>query len=134
MTLDEIKAIVDRLAARIGATELHWPTYGRQIYDACPYIEIDEDGYHWVVKERGREFERVTTRDIDELLFTVFQSITSEIASNYEAAHRVDNQDFRRVYFQRQEELMSQLSPQWGERAAQRHAEILQVAPYNDSL
>ena len=34
--------------------------------------------------------------------------------------------------FQRQEELLSKLSPDWGQRRAREHAQILQNNPFND--
>lgn len=126
LTLPEIKADIERLAARIGAPARNLPTYGRTEDFARPHIEVDGRGYHFVVVERGQEIERRTTNDFDELLYNVFGSATFSIASDYELENRIENQDSRRILFSRQVELLAALSPAWGEREAQRHERILE--------
>jgi hypothetical protein len=130
--LTGIKNEVDRLAARIGATGSVLPTYGHTEDLARPHIEVDSRGYHYVVVERGQELERWTTRDLDDLLFRVFSSITFSLAFEYEAAHRGEPQDCRRVGFQRQVELLAQLSKGWAEREAENHERILREHPFDD--
>jgi len=132
-TLPEIKAEIDRKAALIGAVGHHsLPTYGHTEDGARPHIEMDSGGYHFVVVERGQEQSRVTTGDLDELLYCIFQSVTSDLAYAYELAHRVETQDCRRLAFQRQVELLSQLSPNWGQREAAEHQRILREHPFDD--
>lgn len=132
LTLAEIQTEVNRLAAKIGATGSILPTYGRSEDFARPHIEVDARGYHFVVVERGREFKRLTTRHIEELLETIFRNVTSDLAFNYELAHRVERQDCRRIAFEHQIQLLSILSSQWADREAQRHAEILRTHPFDD--
>ena len=134
MTLSEIKAEVDRLAAQIGASGYILPTYGSSDDGARPHIEVDSRGYHYVVVERGEELKRLTTSDLDELLFNVFEGITFSLACNYEVAHRIKKQDSRRILFQRQVELLSALFPYWGEREARIHVQILRTHPFNDNV
>jgi Immunity protein 63 len=133
MTLAEIEAEVERLAARVGASGYILPTYGRSEDGARPHIEADGRGYHYVVVERGQELERITTNDLDELLFHVFESVTFSLASKYELAHRIERQDFRRILFRRQIELLSVLDPRWGERAARGHEQTLRQHPFDDN-
>jgi hypothetical protein len=132
-TLAEVKKEVDRRAAIIGADGSHGlPTYGRSEDFARPHIELDSRGYHYVVVERGQELERFTSRDLDEILFRVFETVTFSLASAYELAHRVEAQDCRRLLFQRQVELLSQISEPWGQREAARHEGILREHPFHD--
>jgi hypothetical protein len=132
-SLAEIKSEVDRRAALIGAAGHHsLPTYGHTEDGARPHIEVDSRAYHYVVVERGQELSRFTTHDVDELLYRIFQSVTSDLAFTYELAHRVEAQDCRRLAFQRQVELLSQLSPSWGERDADEHQRILRTHPFDD--
>ncbi len=133
LTLPEIKAEVDRLAAQIGTSGRLLPTYGRSEDGARPHIEVDSRGYHYVVIERGQELERLTTNDLDELLFNIFEGVTFSLASKYEMAHRVDSQDSRRILFRHQIESLSELYPHWGEREAQRHEQILRRHPFDDN-
>jgi hypothetical protein len=131
-SLNKIKSEIDRLAARIGASDDILPTYGHSVDGARPHIEVDGRGYHYVVVERGEELSRITTDDLDKLLYHVFASVTFELACQYELKHRVKHQDFRRIMFRRQVELLSRLSPKWGEIESQDHERILQKYPYED--
>jgi len=133
LTLSEIKTEVDRLAAQIGASGNILPTYGRSEDGARPHIEVDSRGYHYVVVERGQELARLTTNELDELLYNIFESMTFSLACKYELAHRIETQDCRRIIFQRQVELLSELSRRWGERESQRHKEILRRHPFDDN-
>jgi hypothetical protein len=132
-TLPQIKAEVDRRAAVIGASGHNsLPTYGQTRDFARPHIEVDSRGYHFVVMERGQEQSRFTTGDLDELLYRIFQSVTFSLACSYELAHRIESQDSRRLLFARQVELLSQLSPHWGERGADEHQRILREHPFDN--
>jgi hypothetical protein len=132
-SLADIKQEVDKLAAVIGASESHTlPTYGRTEDFARPHIEVDSRGYHFVVVERGRELERLTTLDLDEVLFRIFRSVTFSLATDYELAHRIETQDCRRIIFQKQVELLGHLSRQWADREAREHDLILRDHPLDD--
>ncbi|HTD67454.1 MAG TPA: Imm63 family immunity protein [Candidatus Limnocylindria bacterium] len=132
-SLTEIKTEVDGLAIMIGATDHHsLPTYGRTEDGARPHIEVDARGYHFVVVERGQEQSRFTTQDLDDLLYKIFQTVTFSLACEYELAHRVETLDCRRMGFQRQVELLSQLSERWGKRETEEHERILEEHPFDD--
>jgi hypothetical protein len=131
-SLVEIEARVRELAARIGATGDKLPTFGRSEDGARPHVEVNTSGLHFVVVERGEELERFTTNDLDELLWRVFESITFSLASDYEGRHRVRGQDFRRVMFAKQVELLATLSPAWAAREARNHDQILERHPFED--
>lgn len=132
-TLTQIKDRVDELAFKIGAANhSSLPTYGRSEDGARPHIEVNAQGYHFVVVERGQELKRITTLDWNDLLYRIFEGVTFSVAFDYELAHRVENRDCRRLGFQRQVELLSQLSEEWGLREAQEHARILEKHPFDD--
>jgi hypothetical protein len=132
-SLAEIKSEVDRRAALIGATGHHaLPTYGHTEDGARPHIEVDSRGYDFVVVERGQELERFTTFDLDDVLYRVFRAVTFSLAIDYELAHRVETQDCRRIGFQKQEELLAQLSHHWADREANEHQRILREHPFDD--
>jgi len=133
-SLDEIKSEINRLAAQIGAPDDLLPTYGYTVDGAHPHIEVDAGGYHYIVVERGQEVSHVTTNDLDELLYNVFEGITFELACRYELKHRVTGQDFRRLLFKHQAELLSMLSARWDEIESRDHQRILQQHPYDDNV
>jgi hypothetical protein len=133
LSLDEIKREVLRLASQIDASGGLLPTFGYSEDFAHPHIEVNEAGYHYVVIERGQEQERVTTTDLDELLYLIFKSVTFALAGSYELKHRAEGRDNRRLHFQKQLELMHILSPQWSDRKAAEQQKILQQYPYDDA-
>mgnify|MGYP002737561385 CR=1 FL=1 len=131
-SLAEIQNEVGRLAEQIGAPVGILPTYGKTEDSARPHIEVDSRGYHYVVVERGSELKRLTTRDIDELLFQIFENVTSCLAFSFELANRVEDQDCRRLAFSRQIELLSKISSAWAECESKKHDVILRQHPFDD--
>ena len=133
LTLPEIKAGVDRLASKINAPENLLPTYGYSEDFARPHIEVDSRFYFYVVVERGQELDRKWAPFLDQLLEWIFVGVTSQMAGTYELTHRVKSQDFRRIMFARQIELLALLSPDWANRENERHQAILKCHPFRDS-
>lgn len=134
LTLLELESEVDRLAVKIGASGYILPTFGHSEDGARPHIEVDSSGYHYVVVERGQELTHLTTNDLDELLFKIFEGVTFSLACEYELTRRIESQDCRRILFQQQVDLLSKLFPHWGERESHRHEEILQQHPFDDNV
>ena len=132
LTLDEIRVEVERLAGIIGAPGTELPTYGYSEQSGRPHIEVDERGYCYVVAERGTEFSRDRTTDLDELLYVVFKSVTRQSAREFAMKHRVIGQDSRRPLFKHQLEVMSILSPMWAERLAEFYKGVLREYPFDD--
>jgi hypothetical protein len=131
-TLAEIEKLVRSLAARIDAHDGMLPTFGYSEDGARPHVEIDSRGFHYVVVERGQEQSRSTTRDQDELLRLVFNSITFDLACSFEVRNRVGARDPRRLLFSKQVELLAKLSPSWAAREVEDHIDILRKHPFDD--
>lgn len=122
-TLDAIRERVEELAGQIGASSDSLPTFGRS-EDARAHIEVERDGrMAWVVDERGAEIERRATLDRDELLYWIFESVTWLMA--YQEARGAPGDDFRRILFSRQLELLRRLKSEWRDRMATEKAEYL---------
>jgi hypothetical protein len=130
--LAAIKDRIDTLGRIIGAPAYPLPTYGVSDQTGRPHIEVDDRGVHFVVAERGSEFMRHTSAELDEILYLVLQGVTFEMACDYELAHRVPGQDFRRIAFEYQEALLARLSPAWAERRRREHAQIVETYPFVD--
>jgi hypothetical protein len=131
--LDAIRRRIQSIGRAIDAPDEYLPTYGSSRDFARPHIEVDERGYHYVVVERGRELERRTFGSIEDLLYEVFRHVCSTLAADYEAAHRIAGEDFRRQMFERQLALMASLSQEWAERERRRIDAILLEHPYRDA-
>lgn len=120
------------LADRIGVSGNDLPTFGYSEDFARPHIEVNERGIHYVVVERGSELMRVTSDDVEEILWHVFQSVTFSLACDYELAHRDERKDCRRLIFVRQQQLLEGLSPEWARRQALYHQATLDEYPFDD--
>jgi hypothetical protein len=131
-TLSEIKSEVARLAKILGASSDDLPTYGQSRDFAYPHVEVDDKCYHYVIVERGRELERKSTSDLDDLLFWIFSDTTHNLAFAFELKNRIEDQDCRRTAFPKQVELLALVSPKMAARRAQEIEEILRRAPYDD--
>lgn len=131
-TLAEIELEVKRLAGIIEASVEALPTYGFSADFGRPHIEVGELEYHYVAVERGQEISRVSTSDLDDLLFQIFCDVTFHLAVEYELEHRIETQDCRRIIFRRQIELLSTLSPAWAGCESARHVMILDANPFDD--
>ena len=132
---DELRRLqlqVESFAHLISVPAYLLPTYGRSEDFARPHLEVNGDGLHFVVVERGQEQLRRTTRQLDELLYWVFDGVTFSMAVKYEARHRVPGQDFRRLLFQHQLELLQQLKLAWAERCGREMAAVLRQHPFED--
>ncbi|WP_462409856.1 Imm63 family immunity protein [Neobacillus sp. Marseille-QA0830] len=132
-SLEEIKELIERHAQSIHAPLHLHPTYGYSQDFARPHIEVDQKGYHYIIVERGVELKRVTTEELDELLFHVFDGITFSMALDFELDNRDNTQDFRRILFKKQEELLGIINKEWAVRKEREHEQILGRHPYSDS-
>ena len=132
LNLFEIEGKVNQLAQKIEAPQDILPTYGYSEQSARPHIEVGSWTYAYVITQSGQEVSRYTTRHIDQLLYKVFYDVTMMLSIQYAEQNRVENQDIRRVIFPRQVELLTQLSPKWGEMGTDEQAKLLKQAPFDD--
>jgi hypothetical protein len=132
-SLDEIREKVQDLANKINASTDLLPTYGYSKDFAYPHIEVDKVGLlHYVIVERGQEFERRTTDKLDELLYWIFASVTFSMASEYELKNTIEDKDCRRIMFDKQEQLLGQLNGTWRQIEKVKHQSILKNHPFDD--
>lgn len=92
--------------------------------DGTPHIEI-EGLLCFVISERGYEYERRIAVDEDELLYWLTTVITSQAASRWEACHREPGTDSRQGWFAKELEILQAINPQWAERRAKEHEQLL---------
>jgi hypothetical protein len=130
--VEEIKSELEELVKEINPPQAYFPTYNWSEGSGRPHIEVHNDGYHFVVSERGKVFQRNVTRDINELLYWAVSCITHPMASQYELKHRIPNQDFRRLMFQKDIELLTVVRKDFADKRQKEIEETLMKHPYND--
>ena len=130
--LASLRARIRAAAERLGADEAKLPTYGASDHTGRPHVEADADGYHYVVCERGTEFERATSTDAEEIAFLACRDMAFEMACERELATRVPDQDSRRRIFAIELELLRQVDAAWADRVRAENERILAEHPFRD--
>jgi hypothetical protein len=132
LSLNEIRELVNKTANKIKAPESYLPTLGINEDYARPEVRVNKSGYHYVVIERGQEIKHQITKNLDELVYWIFKDITFEMACDYEVRNRVNGQDFRRLLFNKQLELISFINEAFSELLKIEIKEILENNPFSD--
>jgi len=134
LSLNTIKEEVLKLAQEINAPSVLLPTFGVNKDFAQPEIRVDVKGYHYVIIERGTELKHQIVRDIDRLFYLTFKDITFSMACDYELNNRIEGQDFRRILFSKQLELLNKINDRYYAFRRKEIDDILVKNPFNDKL
>lgn len=127
-SIREIQEEIFRLGKIIDAPKSHL-TIGDKLADPVIKVEIHGNEYHYVVVERGIERQRVVTNDPFEIIYTFIKKAALSVASKYAATNKAPEQNFRRLMFQHQLELLGRLGPEWEARLQKEIDEILSRYP-----
>jgi hypothetical protein len=101
--------------------------------DATPFIEMRNGQFHFVISERGCEFERVSGNP-DEILALLFEGITFDLAGQFELRHRINGQDSRKLLFSKQVDLLTLLNAEWAQSVSEKQRKTLQEFPFSDDF
>ena len=113
-------------------TKYSFPTVRQD--DGFEHLEIIDDEYHLIVTERGLENSRQKTTSKDEILYWLVASFAWGLASKFELENRIENQDFRRLFFAKQIEYLKIVNEDWAGRKQKEFDEILAKHPFNEEL
>jgi hypothetical protein len=131
-THDGLKIKFFEACKKIGVPQEKVKYYTSPLGDGSAHVEIDKNGYHYVVSERGQEAERKTTTDADELVYWLLADVIFDMASKYELKHRAKGQDSRRILFAKEIELFEQVNPAWAIRKQEEIKATVAENPYVD--
>ena len=67
-------------------------------------------------------------------MYWIFEAVTFEMASRYEVINRVPNQDFRKLLFAHQLDLIERLNEKWKERCERGQEQTLSRNPFQDTV
>jgi len=82
-TLSEIQKSIEKLARQIQVPQYLLPTF--EYNSDGSYVEIDRSGLlYYFETERGKENLRYIAKDVNDLLYKVFDGPTLMMASSYE--------------------------------------------------
>ena len=128
----ELQNKIYEYGERINAPRDLLRVFGGPQSDGTPYVEVLWSKYVYASEERGREFDRRETDDLDLLCYWIMELVVSTLSYDYELRNRKYNQDSRRIAFAKMVELMGILSPVWRDRMQESINETLKNAPYRD--
>jgi hypothetical protein len=131
-TLVEIALLIKQKGHLIGAKKTDFPSIDCSGDLATPFIEIMDNGYNYVVMERGEVLSRKTTFDLNQLLLWVFEDVSLSVAIREMRNVRIDNFDQRRYYFAKQLELLEKLDIKWAMAVRKKQEEITKIHPFDD--
>lgn len=114
VSIEEIREIVRAEGEKIQAPSSLLTIASRSRGDGSPHVELSGSRYNYVVSERGQEFSRKSTGDLDELLFWIFSDIASSMAQKKcsTIVKRV-GEDPRRCVFQEKIDLLKRINEDW---------------------
>jgi hypothetical protein len=125
MSISTIRNRYYKIARKLEAPSLHIQFATKSQHDGRPHVELIGAKLHYVRVERGHEFERRETSDPDELLFWLISDITWSMASDWELANRIEEEDSRKQLFRKDIELMSIVNQDWADRKRIKYEKLL---------
>lgn len=134
MTLRTISDRYHTIARSLSAPQKHVRFATSPQHDGSPHVECYGGEFHYIVTERGSEFEHRKTSHAEELLFWLVSDLTWAMASDWELQHRIEKEDFRRQLFRKDVELISKVRNEWGRRKKEKYEKILGGRPFDDLM
>lgn len=102
-------------------------------HDGTEHIEYDPSGtFSLVSTERGEEYGREETRDFDEFMYMIFRRRAEGYGRGYAFRNLNPERNFRKTYFSKALEVMSEISSEWRDQLSQHFDRILAEHPYED--
>jgi len=136
MTLEEIKNYIFESGRKIGLDDDSklYPMFSRtsNVFNDGASIYVENSKYYYIIMERGQLNKRFESKDLEEVLYPLFESITFSLASDYELNHRIKNEDSRRLLWKKQLELLEKINRNFFVKCQIEIEEILKIAPFND--
>ena len=123
--INSIKNEYYRIANKLKAPKLYVQFAQTPRHDGSPHIEYEGDELHYVITERGSEYERRKTKDSDDILFWLISDITFSMASDFELNNRIETEDFRIQLFSKDIELLSSINKDWAEKIRVKYNKLI---------
>lgn len=134
LTLDELKKYILKMSYRIAVNENSdlLPLFSKteDVYNEGASVYID-DKYHYVIMERGRVYKHYESDVLEDVLYPLFKNVTFSLAQEYEVHHRKKEEDFRKLMWEKQLELLGRIDEKFADMRKSEIEEILKIAPYS---
>lgn len=94
------------------------------------YCYSDVDGYHYRYVERGVVQKHDITQSLFEITYWVIEPQILSMAVKYERKHRINNQDSRRIMFEKELQFFEILGDDYKQKAENDINKILEEHPF----
>ena len=132
MNINQIRQQIRTYGAMIDAPPQMLTVFIQPQGDGTPFVVVEEDGYRYIIEERGMIFEERKTKDVNLLMYWLMSSIIFNMACCYELANRESQRDPRRIIFVKELELFEIINKSWRQLKKSELDEILKNNPFDD--
>ena len=131
--LSALRSQYNAIAGSLGAPAKYRAFHTSPANDGSVHLELVGNTYHYVVTERGVELRRRSTDDPEDVLYWLVADLAWAMAADYEVTHRKRGEDFRRLLFATQLDILRRVKLEWAKRRQDEQEEILRNHPFVDS-
>lgn len=126
---DEVSLFIDkydRLCERMAGGQRYRPIYSKEEAEnnSSTFVDYNQGQYQYGGCDRGNCSISVETPTLDECMFHAIKGAAFDLALDYELKHRVENQDFRIIFFRKMIQYMKQINRGWAIRLESELSEI----------
>lgn len=134
MTIDELKKIIKndlrKIKICLDNEEKNKRIYfGNRVYGDYN-IYIDDKTFNLIIKLDRGETKKISSDKCKDILYELYEHYSFNIASNYERKHRMLNQDFRIILFDKELKLLKKIDDYYYQVKKKKIDDILINYPY----
>ena len=125
----EVKLFIEKyneLCQLIAVGKMHRPIYSKDLAEDnnAAFVDFNDGHFQYGGCERGSCTISVETKNWDDCMFYAIKGAAFDLALSYELAHRIENQDFRIIFFNIMIKYMRQINGDWGSKLESELSEI----------
>lgn len=110
-----IKKRMKALGDRINLSPTDYPDLRKTDAWGGTYLKVKGFKVYYIVMERGKEIDRIGFDRLDDALYKVFDEITFTLAATCDEAKKAPNNEYRKIVFARQLELLEKINPKYAD-------------------
>lgn len=131
---NELEKVLDNEEVISALQNTHF-FYGDGKYEPGSYVYEKNGIYHYVgVGDRGGIIEEIKSENMEDVLYKIYSGVTFNKATQYAMVNKKKNEDWRRLLFSKQLEILRCINEQYYNRRFDEIQNILISNPYRDNI
>ena len=133
-TIELKRYIINQIENKIGSVDWRKINFAEENENSAEgtYIFSRDNVYHILFTEKGKVREDKITTDEKEVIRSVLDIVSFDIAMEFAISNREKNKDFRRKLFEKEVEIYSLFGETFEKSKKREIEEILKENPYKD--